>query len=171
MILFLDFDGVLHPDAVYLERGRPVLRAPGQLLMWAPLLETVLATVPQVRLVLSTSWARHLGYSRARAALPPSLQEKVIGATWHSRMARHPEGFHKLELNAWDQATRYQQIRRYVDRAALTHWLALDDQPEGWAESDASCLVQTQGHLGLSEPQVLYLLQQRLQEGCPLAGA
>ena len=26
MILFLDFDGVLHPDAVYLERGRPVLR-------------------------------------------------------------------------------------------------------------------------------------------------
>ena len=31
-ILFLDYDGVLHPDDVYLERGRPVLRATGQLL-------------------------------------------------------------------------------------------------------------------------------------------
>lgn len=26
MILFLDFDGVLHPDEAYLLKGRPVLR-------------------------------------------------------------------------------------------------------------------------------------------------
>lgn len=42
MILFLDFDGVLHPDAAYLVRGRPVLRAAGELFMWAPLLAAVL---------------------------------------------------------------------------------------------------------------------------------
>lgn len=29
MVLFLDFDGVLHPDAVYLVGGRPTLRAEG----------------------------------------------------------------------------------------------------------------------------------------------
>ena len=38
MILFLDYDGVLHPDHVYLVSGRPVPRADGELLMWAPIL-------------------------------------------------------------------------------------------------------------------------------------
>ncbi len=38
MILFLDFDGVLHPDAVYLTRRGVELRAPGELFMWAPIL-------------------------------------------------------------------------------------------------------------------------------------
>jgi hypothetical protein len=46
MILFLDFDGVLHPDAVYLERGRPVLRADGELFMWAHHLVDALASAP-----------------------------------------------------------------------------------------------------------------------------
>lgn len=31
MILFLDFDGVLHPDEAYLVKGRPVLRTEGAL--------------------------------------------------------------------------------------------------------------------------------------------
>ncbi len=36
MILFLDFDGVLHPDAALLVNGRPTLKADGELMMWAP---------------------------------------------------------------------------------------------------------------------------------------
>ncbi|NKA73639.1 hypothetical protein GO285_02999 [Ralstonia solanacearum] len=36
MTLFLDYDGVLHPDEVYYEYGKPVLRADGELFMWAP---------------------------------------------------------------------------------------------------------------------------------------
>lgn len=39
MILFLDYDGVLHPDAAYLVKGRPELRAEGCVFMWAPILE------------------------------------------------------------------------------------------------------------------------------------
>lgn len=66
MILFLDFDGVLHPDAVYRERGRPVLRDQGELFMWSRRLVDVLVNRPDVRLVLSTSWAREFGFSRAR---------------------------------------------------------------------------------------------------------
>lgn len=56
MILFLDFDGVLHPDAAFLVKGRPTLKAEGQLFMWAPLLVDVLADFPEVQIVLSTSW-------------------------------------------------------------------------------------------------------------------
>ena len=31
MLLFLDFDGVLHPDAVYLHKGKIELRSEGEL--------------------------------------------------------------------------------------------------------------------------------------------
>lgn len=85
MILFLDFDGVLHPDAVYLRlNGQVELRAEGALFMWAVRLAAALQSYPEVRIVLSTSWVRHLGFSRARKALPADLAAKVIGANWHS---------------------------------------------------------------------------------------
>jgi hypothetical protein len=66
MILFLDFDGVLHPDAAFLVNGRTMLKADGELMMWAPLLVDVLAGFPEMQIVLSTSWARELSFSRAR---------------------------------------------------------------------------------------------------------
>jgi len=86
-VLLLDFDRVLHPDEVYLQYGRPVLRARSELFMWAPRLESALAKYPEVRIVLSTNWAREFGYARVRKALPTGLQARVIGATWHSGMA------------------------------------------------------------------------------------
>ncbi|MFZ4538201.1 HAD domain-containing protein [Propionivibrio sp.] len=164
MILFLDFDGVLHPDAAYLVRGRPELRAEGSLFMWAPLLADVLADFPKVRIVLSTSWARELRFARARDYLPESLRTRVIGATWHSGMNQNMEGFGQLRITWWDSATRYQQIRRYVDRAKLSDWVAIDDQPEGWADADGDHLIQTDGNLGLSEPGVFEKLEARLKQ-------
>jgi len=56
MLLFLDYDGVLHPDEVYLKRGRPVLRGPGELFMWVPHLLSAIEGA-DVRIVLSTSFA------------------------------------------------------------------------------------------------------------------
>ncbi|WP_423680238.1 MULTISPECIES: HAD domain-containing protein [unclassified Undibacterium] len=152
MILFLDFDGVLHPDAAYLERGRPVLRADGELFMWAGYLVDALACAQHVRIVLSTSWARELRYARARDYLPAELKQRVIGATWHSGMATDEEHRPLGRDTWWDTSTRYQQIRRYVDRAGITDWIAVDDQPEGWAETDRDKLVVTDSNLGLSAP-------------------
>jgi len=96
MILFLDHDGVLHPDAAFLVNRRPELRSEGQLFMWAPLLVDVLAALPKVKIVLSTSWVLELRFSHARDYLPPELSKRVIGATWHTDMAKHPEAEHKL---------------------------------------------------------------------------
>lgn len=152
MILFLDFDGVLHPDAVYLERGRPVLRADGELFMWSRHLVDALASAPHVRIVLSTSWARELRFARARDYLPAELRPRVIGATWHSGMATDDEHRPLGRDTWWDTATRYQQIRRYVDRAGITDWIAVDDKPEGWADADRDKLVATDSRLGLSAP-------------------
>ncbi len=152
MILFLDFDGVLHPDAVYLERGRPVLRADGELFMWSRHLVDALASAPHVRIVLSTSWARELRYARARDYLPAELRPKVIDATWHSSMAIDDEHRPLGRDTWWDSSTRYQQIRRYVDRAGIADWIAVDDQPDGWADADRDKLVATDSNLGLSAP-------------------
>ena len=160
--LFLDYDGVLHPDEVYLVRGRPELRARGALFMWAPILEQALAAHPEVRIVLSTSWARELSYTRARRWLPSGLRERVIGATWHSAMSYKRDGFRSL-TTWWDEATRNEQIKRYVTRAGLTQWLVVDDQPDGWAEEDRDHLVQTHGETGLSDPAALALLVKGLQ--------
>lgn len=162
MIIFLDYDGVLHPDAVYLEKGRPVLRAEGELFMWAPVLVDLLVDYPNVQIVLSTSWARVLRFSRAKAWLPDLLAAKVIGSTWHSRMSLPTEMNPGGRVTWWDDATRYQQIRRYVVRAGLQNWLALDDQPTGWEECDRPNLIQTDSRTGLSDLKVQTLLAREL---------
>ncbi|MBI6814935.1 hypothetical protein YA0032_28015 [Pseudomonas amygdali] len=79
-VLFLDFDGVLHPDAVYLSSSGPILRDEGELFMWAPNLENVLEQFPSVSLVLSTSWVRHLGFKRAKNYLSTALSSRVVNA-------------------------------------------------------------------------------------------
>lgn len=161
MILFLDFDGVLHPDSAYLVKGRPTLKGDGALFMWAPLLVDVLADCPKVQIVLSTSWARELSFSRARRWLPDPIRARVIGSTWHSAMKFQADGF-RLAQTWWDAATRYEQIKRYANRAGLVDWVAVDDQPEGWGADDREKLVHTCGDTGLSDAAVLALLAVRL---------
>lgn len=160
--LFLDYDGVLHPDEAYLVNGRPVLRCDGALFMWAAHLSALLDGHPDVRIVLSTSWARELRYARARRHLPEDLRARVIGATWHSGM-RLSEDLRPLDrMTWWDLATRYDQIKRYVSRAGLQTWLAIDDQPEGWAQADLSHLVRTDSDKGLSDPAARRLMAEWL---------
>lgn len=120
--------------------------------MWAPFLVDALAPYPRVRIVLSTSWVRHLHFSRACRYLPEALRHRVIGATWHSSMARNEGSFE------WDRVTRYAQIARYVQRSGLEHWIAIDDDDEGWAESARARLVHSNPWQGLSDPKTLLSL-------------
>lgn len=158
-LLFLDYDGVLHPDAVYLSRGRVELRAAGNLFMWTPFLIEALAPHQDVQIVLSTSWARNLGFQRARAALPIELQARVIGATWHSAMGRGwPDHI------AWDTQTRYGQIQTYLSRLSTpARWIAIDDDAQGWADADRNQLIQTDPDLGLSAPETRAELAKKLE--------
>lgn len=164
-VLFLDYDRVLHPDEVYLERGKPVLRARGELFMWAPLLEAALVGHPEVRVVLSTSWARELRFARARDCLPDGLRSRVIGATWHSGMGR-TEGVSLGRATWWDMVTRYEQIRRFVNHTRIGDWVAVDDRPEGWAAVDSVRLIRTHSSRGLSEARVTIELAEHLARIC-----
>lgn len=139
MILYLDFDGVLHPDDVFLEAGKPVLRpdpAYGipdwvELFSFCPILEEALAPHPEIRIVLSTSWAAHLGFEAARDALPAGLRDRVIGATCAGRHA----------LEEWLLSSRFQQISRHAKQHGIEEWIAIDDNDEGWPQDQRHHLV------------------------------
>lgn len=158
LLLFLDFDGVLHPDAVYLTNRGVELRAEGQLFMWAPYLVEALAPHQDVRIVLSTSWARNLGFDRARFALPPEIREQVIGATWHSAMGRGWPNY-----IPWDVQTRYEQIQAYLSHlSAPARWIAVDDDGQRWADADRDRLILTDPNSGISTPESLAVLTRKL---------
>lgn len=145
MILFLDYDGVLHPDEVFLTKSGPKLCSAGQLFMWAPILEELLRPYPEIQIVLSTSWVRHLGFTKAKNRLSEELQGRVVGSTWHSSMGKN-----WADQIWWDQSSRYRQILRYVTRAMATEWIALDDDAANWPSKYRSRLVHVAGAAGLS---------------------
>lgn len=153
MILYLDFDGVLHPGDVYLQDGVPRLMAPGTLFMWAPILETALLACPEVEIVLSTSWAQKFGLQKAQAALTPTLRRRVVQATWTTE-----------EAARYEQSTRYEQIARHAAKEKLsdTDWFAIDNDDFGWPHEKREHLIRCHSDLGLSEPRVLRELYEKL---------
>ncbi len=160
MLIFLDYDGVLHPDAVYRRLdGHIELRAPGELFMWAPVLNEALAPYPDLSIVLSTSWVRELGFRRALAFLPAHLAGRVIGATWHSAMSTTTDG-----IIAWDQQSRFDQISAHLNRqAGAMPWLAIDDDAVEWPSDKRQNLIQTDPMLGLSSTQTQVRLKEQLK--------
>lgn len=72
-------------------------------MMHSEILQDILQEFPRVKISLSTSWARVLGFARARAARPAGLQERTVSSTWHS-------GMRSTAHEAYDIFSRYQQI-------------------------------------------------------------
>jgi hypothetical protein len=135
MLIFLDFDGCLHPVNARIER----------LFESADLLIEILAPYPAAQVVLSTSWVYTHGYEVTRDFLPDALQARIIGATVQKK-----------------RSTRYGEISSYVATHQPARWLALDDCIEGWPAAERIHLIQTPVHLGLSCPRATAALQQAL---------
>lgn len=150
MILFLDYDGVLHPTRA----------GDGSLFMWAEPLAELLAERPHVQIVLSTSWARHLPFEQVRDFLPVPLRRRVVGSTWH-RIRTDPDFSRGLQFSYWQDSSRYQQVKRWVNVHRLRRWVAIDDDAKGWDEP--ACLVQTDPETGLSAPAALSRLAELLR--------
>lgn len=163
MIIFLDFDGVLHPDAVYALPNRPLeLKADGELFMHALILEEALAPYPEAKIVLSTSWVRALGYDRTLKKMPQKLKERVIGATWHKHMRHGGQ-------DPFNHMSRYEQIAWHVRRNGVKRWFAIDDLHSGyevdeWPQSNRQHLVLTEQSKGLGCEEVQAELNAKLME-------
>ena len=154
-ICYVDFDGVVHPADVLSRRktGPYVASPPGHSLFeHAPLLEELLAPYSDIRIVLSTTWVRVYGFSRAAKRLPPGLRSRVIGATFH----RH------MDKEAFVNMSRGAQVWADVVRRRPRDWLALDDTYDGWPEHCIDHFIATDEVLGISEPKVLDRIVRKL---------
>jgi hypothetical protein len=155
LVLYLDFDGVLHHEDVYWtpRRGAYIKPAGHTLFEHAPLLEKVLGPYPEVRIVLSTSWVRVYSCDKSAKRLPPGLRSRVIGATFHSDMNEA----------AFANKARGIQVFEDVCRRCPRAWLALDDDDFNWPSWCRENLVHTHDELGIGEPTVLAELKAKLE--------
>ena len=159
LVLYLDFDGVLHHQNVLWRPKRGAyLSAPPEFHLFqnVELLEKLLAPYPQVRIVLSTSWVLQYRYNGALKRLSLPLRQRTIGATYHSTMDR------------WNfaESPRGMQVWRDVLRRQPRDWLALDDDYLDWPIWCLDKYVRTHPEKGISEPEVTAELRRKLALMC-----
>ncbi|MDO3622830.1 HAD domain-containing protein [Ralstonia pseudosolanacearum] len=155
LVVFLDYDGVLHRGDAFRTRQGIVSSDPKRIKLFefADVLNELLAPYPHVELVLATSWVKVLGFNEARDAMPlAELRKRVRGATYHSRFD---------DAHLWNGVPRGQQILRYVARHRLVHWLAIDDRADGFGDY-AGHLVRCDLDQGLGDVVVQGRLQAAL---------
>lgn len=159
LLLYLDYDGVLHHENVWWHaRIGPYMRAPDEykLFQHLPLLESVLAPYPQVKIILSTSWARHYSCAKAAKNLGPNLRARVLTATFERRMNH----------DAFDALPRGQQVLNDVQKRQPKGWLALDDDADCWPPESEGHFIQTDKTDGISHPEVLQKIKAALEQLC-----
>lgn len=112
MILFLDFDGVLHPE------GEDHIHNGGVDFCFLPRLEALLREFPHVRIVISSSWREQLAYRTLLKPFSDDIRVRIIGATPPREFGLpHPFAHREGEILAW------LQLHDAVDES----WVALDD--------------------------------------------
>lgn len=154
-VLFLDFDGVLHPLGLQLldkryVNGKPVAR-PYQVefFCWVPLLAQWLQAHPDVCLVIHSSWrASHSEQALAEYLGP--LKSRCLGAT-SSELDKYPS------ILAW-----------LADHPEVTSHRILDDALQEFPQDPADeSFVACDWQLGISEVAVQEQLKSWLESSKP----
>ena len=107
MLVFLDFDGVLHPYPC----------SDSEYFCWMDNLESVLHTFSNTEVIISSSWREHYDFSALQQLFPKSIQKQIIGVTPVITESSYDEGGRELEIVRWLQ----QQKREHEN------WIAIDD--------------------------------------------
>jgi len=133
LILFLDFDGVLHPDP-------PSNAAP--LMCRAPLLQAWLENYPQVCVVISSTWRLKRALQQLQV-LVPTWGDRIVGVTPDIPQESHQR---QHECESW--------MRDNSD--PWTPWIALDDRAWNFRPFEKR-LVLTDRKTGLTETDLVRL--------------
>lgn len=154
---FLNLEGVVHRiDAEYHKASdQPPASRP---FLWADALREVSERL-EMLYVLRTSVLLHVPMPQLVELAPPWLRPRLVGAaTPCLRYVRFGEAPRRV-------ASRRAVIRRYVDEHRLKHWIALDDNADGWLANDRDLprLVVCDSKLGVSDSQTISALHRALQ--------
>jgi hypothetical protein len=127
-ILFLDFDGVLHPDGFALFSRRDIF-------------EAYALKMPEAEIVVSSTWREDHDLEGLKSYFSPPVRDRIIGAT------------PSLE-DGYECGGRQREIQAYLESAGLDgtncSWVALDDMPL-FFEDDCPNLVLTDSTRGFTE--------------------
>jgi len=131
-LLFLDFDGVLHPS--HFAGEAPFSRA--------LLLEETLALFSP-KIVISSSWRFTHNLEKLQKTVPVFISSLIIGATGAAIVGKHP---------------RFSEIQNYLRGYGPVDWKALDDS---YWEFPNPCprLIRCNPNTGINDRQLLELNQ------------
>lgn len=135
-VLFLDFDGVLHPTT----HG-------SALLSQLPLLESALEG-RDYSMVISSSWRFHMEMEDLKKHFSSSVQNKIGGVTGDAYIGAY---------------ARFHEINAYAMQNGITNWRTLDDSywefPQGCSQ-----LIRCNPNSGLTQREVKTLIKWLSQE-------
>jgi len=128
ILLFLDFDGVTHPNS-----GSAPFKQEN--MFW---LEKALTEFPQINIVISSSWRETKPLNEIKQLLGHIAGSRVIGIT-------------PVIDDPFLHAIRYYEVIKYLEETDNidTLWFALDDTP-GFYKGNGT-VIYTDPHTGLSE--------------------
>ena len=135
-VLFLDFDGVLHPN----------LPKEDELFCRVPLLSALEEI--DVEIVISSSWRFQSSLPELKQLFPPMLARKIVGVTGAALNGKY---------------SRFREIQRYAIHADISeNFIALDDS-HWWFPPHCRQLIVCDGAIGLTT-DVASTTMARLQE-------
>ncbi|GGI55636.1 HAD domain-containing protein [Oxalicibacterium solurbis] len=135
MILFLDFDGVLHPF--------PTPEDSSQLFVNRDRLESVLRDYPNVNVVISSTWRESLSLSALAALFSSDIQSRIVDV------------LPVIEIHSLAdmEAIRFREIHQYLNGSS-DNWVALDDDLDLFPSGCAN-LIQCVAGFGDAEAKKL----------------
>jgi hypothetical protein len=154
-IVFLDFDGVTHPDPC--ETGR--------LFTKLPLIEEVLRRFNECKIVISSSWRVVHPLDEMRGYFAVDMQSRVIGMTPEHRALRGglvSSYSRQWECEAW---LRGERVWLPQQRRLDSPWIAIDDRDD-WFSPDCTNLLTTNSQTGFT-PDDAIRLERMLRERMP----
>lgn len=139
-IIFLDFDGVLHPA----DEGEKALMAENgsspQIFTWAESLASLINDFPAVRVIIHSAWRNVFPLEDLKALLPAALASRVCATT-------------QPGLPRWDSIELYLNDQEAKHRCKC-QFIIIDDEPCEFPASHPSLIVCNPA-LGMSEKSTM----------------
>lgn len=140
--LFLDFDGVLHPQYETGPTPKEVC------FCHLPRFEAVMRHCPKTRIVISSTWRLAFGLPELRSVFSPDIAQRIVGVT-----PAYPAEFSPLVAQREWEILQWLEVHQFTG----SQWLALDDA--FWEfQNHRSRVIRCRGWEGFSEIRAAELL-------------